>query len=129
MRALLDTHVFLWFNADDSRLSQRATALIRSRDNEMVFSAVSAWEIAIKYARGRLPEVPQPPESYIPARLSHYGFPTLAVEISHALQVASLPRLHSDPFDRLLIAQSQVERLPILTSDPNIRRYEVEIIW
>ena len=102
--------------------------LIEDGVNDLVFSAVSALEIAVKYARRRLP-IPEPPETWVTRRVALQGLRLLAVEMSHALRVADLPLHHNDPFDRLLIAQSQLENLPILTSDPNIARYDVEVIW
>lgn len=90
---------------------------------------VTAWEIAIKYALGRIPELGDPPEVYIPARMDRYDFAPLAIAMAHAFQVAHLPPIHRDPFDRILVAQAQVERLPIVTADPNIGRYDVEVIW
>ena len=128
MKALLDTHTFLWSNTDDPRLSRRVRDLIEDGVNDLVFSAVSALEIAIKYARRRLP-IPEPPETWVTRRVALQGLRLLAVEMSHALRVVDLPLHHNDPFDRLLIAQSQLENLPILTSDPNIARYDVEVIW
>ena len=128
MKALLDTHTFLWSNTDDPRLSRRVRDLIEDGVNDLVFSAVSALEIAVKYARRRLP-IPEPPETWVTRRVALQGLRLLAVEMSHALRVVDLPLHHNDPFDRLLIAQSQLENLPILTSDPNIARYDVEVIW
>ena len=128
MRALLDTQAFLWSHTDDPRLSRTACALIEDSANDLFLSAVSAWEIAIKFARGRLP-LPEPPERYVVKRMALQFLQALPVEISHALRAGGLPRLHRDPFDRLLIAQSQLEGLPIVTSDQNIARYEVEVIW
>jgi len=128
VKALLDTHTFLWSNTDDPRLSRRVRDLIEDGVNDLVFSAVSALEIAVKYARRRLP-IPEPPETWVTRRVALQGLRLLAVEMSHALRVADLPLHHNDPFDRLLIAQSQLENLPILTSDPNIARYDVEVIW
>lgn len=128
MRALLDTHTFLWSNTDDPRLSRVVRDLIEDGGNEIVLSAVSAFEIAIKYARSRLP-LPDPPGLWVTMRLNIQSLSPLPVEIVHALRVAELPLIHNDPFDRLLVAQAQLERLPILTSDPNIARYDVEVIW
>ena len=129
MRALLDTHAFLWFNANDSRLSITAMDFISNGQNDVFLSAASVWEIAIKYSRGRLPEMDESPHAYVPSRIAQYGFAALPIEITHALQVALLPQLHRDPFDRILVAQAQVEGIPILTSDANIARYDVEVIW
>jgi len=128
LRVLLDTHAFVWWNSDDPRLSRTARAVIQEPENEILLSAASAWEIAIKYARGRLP-IPQPPARYVADRMRRHGFGPLAIEIAHGVQVGSLPPIHRDPFDRILVAQSQLENLPILTSDPNIARYGVSVIW
>ncbi len=128
MRALLDTHTFLWWNMDDPRLSGRARQILADGSNEIFLSAASAWEIAIKTARGRL-TLPEPPTSYVPNRMALHHFHHLPIQVSHALHVFKLPDLHQDPFDRLLVAQSQLEELPILTADEIIARYEVEIIW
>ena len=128
MRALLDTHAFLWWNLDDPQLSEEARTFISTGRNEIFFSAASAWEIAIKAAKGRL-ELPEPPDKYVADRMRHHHFLALPVELSHALEVYRLPPIHQDPFDRLLIAQSQLEDLPILTADTEIARYQVEVIW
>ena len=128
MRALLDTHAFLWCNADPEKLSQTAQRFIEDPANDVFLSAVTAWEIAIKHAKGRL-DLPEPVESFVASRITTLGLQPLPIEVSHALHVAELPRLHDDPFDRLLVAQAQLEKLPIVTSDPDVRRYDVEIIW
>jgi PIN domain nuclease of toxin-antitoxin system len=128
MRALLDTHTFLWWNLDDPQISSVAREFISDGTNEVFLSAASAWEIAIKCARGRL-VLPETPDKYVASRVSLHHFLPLPVQLSHALHVFNLPDIHQDPFDRLLVAQSQLERLPILTSDPEIIRYEVDIIW
>lgn len=128
MRGLLDTHTFLWWNLNDEQLSAPAREFIANGQNEIFLSAASAWEIAIKYVKGWL-TLPEPPDRYVANRIAHYGLRALPIQLSHALQVASLPLIHQDPFDRLLIAQSQMDSLPILTSDPEIARYDVSIIW
>lgn len=128
MRALLDTHSFLWSTADPDRLSSRARTFIEEPANDIFLSAATAWEIAIKYARGRL-DLPEEVDSFVISRVAGLGLQHLQIEISHALHVARLPRLHDDPFDRLLVAQAQLEELPLITSDPGIARYDVEIIW
>jgi PIN domain nuclease of toxin-antitoxin system len=102
--------------------------IIEDGANDIVFSAVSALEIAIKYVTGRLP-IPEPPAQWVTRRLALQRLTLLPVEISHGLHVANLPRHHGDPFDRLLVAQAQIEGLVILTSDPAIARYDVETIW
>jgi PIN domain nuclease of toxin-antitoxin system len=128
MRAILDTHTFLWWNMDDLQLSQTAREFIADGRNELYLSAVSAWEIALKYAKGRL-KLPQAPDQYVTDRITLHRILSLPVETSHALRVYYLPDLHQDPFDRLLIAQSQLEDLPILTANTMIGQYEVSIIW
>jgi len=128
MRALLDTHTFLWWNIDDPQLSDRARQVITDGNNEIFFSAASAWEIALKAARGRL-ELPESPLRYVAQRLYLHHFQPLPIQLSHALHVYSLPEYHRDLFDRLLIAQSQLEDLPLLTSDTEIARYDVNVLW
>ena len=128
MRALLDTHTFLWWNLDDPQLSETARMFITKGDNEIFLSAASAWEIAIKAAKGRL-ILPERPDQYVADRMRLHRFSALPIELSHALEVYRLPAIHQDPFDRLLIAQSQLEDLPILTIDPEIGLYQVNVIW
>ena len=128
MKAILDTQVFLWWNMDDPRLSQTARDLIADGRNELYLSAASAWEIAIKAARGSL-ILPEPPEHYVPSRMRLHRLLALPIQFRHALHVYGLPPFHRDPFDRLLIAQSRLEDLPLLTIDPDIGRYDVRVIW
>lgn len=128
MRLLLDTHTFLWWNVDDDRLSQSARALITDPANQVLISAASAWEMAIKSARGRL-TLPMPVRRYVSTRVASQGFEVLPINLSHALAVAELPEFHADPFDRLLVAQSQLEDIPLVTADRWIGRYEVRILW
>lgn len=128
MRALLDTHAFLWWVSGGAEVSERARAVIEDPEATILFSVASAWEIAIKCARGRL-ELPLPPERYIPDRVRRHRLTVLDVGMPHVLRAGALPEIHADPFDRLLIAQAQLEGLPILTSDPAIARYEVETVW
>ncbi|MFZ1771706.1 MAG: type II toxin-antitoxin system VapC family toxin [Caldilinea sp.] len=128
MKVMLDTHSFLWWNADDSQLSAAARQVIAAGSNEIYLSACCAWEIAIKAAKGRL-LLPEAADDYVKQRLEHYGFRVLPIELSHVLQIYKLPPLHHDPFDRLLVAQSQVEKLPLISGDSEIARYAVDIIW
>ena len=127
MRALLDTATFLWAALGDKDLSFTARRVLEDGSNQLFLSAVSAWEIAIKYGKN-LP-LHETPDEYVPSRIVRLGLKALPIEIRHALHVHTLPRIHRDPFDRLLVAQAQLERLPILTSDANIARYDVEVIW
>jgi len=118
VRLLLDTHVFLWWCADDPRLGEAERAAIRSGANEVFLSAASVWEMAIKQALGRL-EIPEP-ASAAAARL---GIEPLPVVFDHAEATLRLPPLHRDPFDRLLLAQASVEGITLVTRDPQIRSY------
>jgi PIN domain nuclease of toxin-antitoxin system len=128
MRALLDTHVFLWWILDQPRLSPRARDLICDGTSELFFSAASGWEIAIKAQLGKI-KLPDDPLKFTLGQLEINAFTELPVRLAHALQVATLPALHRDPFDRLLVAQSQVEHLPLVSADPLVARYDVQVIW
>jgi PIN domain nuclease of toxin-antitoxin system len=128
VRVLLDTHVWLWWFLEPDRLGGKAKALIGRTGTTPVLSAASSWEIAIKHALGKL-KLPEPPSRYVPSRLGAQGMRSIAVEHAHALRVATLPRHHDDPFDRLLIAQAQIERMPVLTADARFLPYEVDVLW
>ena len=128
MRALLDTHTFLWWNLNDPALSDAAREFIGDGRNEIYLSAASTWEIAIKAAKGRL-LLPEKPDHFIAERMQLHRFSALPIAISHSVRVYDLPPIHADPFDRLLIAQSQLEGIPILTADSDIKRYQVDVIW
>jgi|SRR5688572_18369460 PIN domain nuclease of toxin-antitoxin system len=128
MRFLLDTQVWLWMQASPERISEDALAMLQDPANELLLSAASAWEIAIKYALGRL-ALPVPPHEYVPDRMRGSGVAALPVDHGHALQVAVLPPHHRDPFDRLLVAQAQLEALVLLTADRSLRPYDVELSW
>lgn len=128
MRILLDTHAFLWWNMDSPQLSQKAREIIAGGRAEILFSAASTWEIAFKCQKGRL-ILPEPPKNYVISRLSHYGFITLPIQISHTLHTYQLPPIHHDPFDRLLVAQCQTDDLSIISNDEYIKQYDVKVIW
>jgi len=128
MRLLLDTHVFLWWNEANPRLSRRAYDLLSDPSNRLFLSVVSVWEIVLK-AHTRKLKLPSAAADYIPARLAHYDIEALPLILSHVLAAEDLPPNHRDPFDRILVAQAQVERLRIVTHDPQIRRYEIETVW
>jgi PIN domain nuclease of toxin-antitoxin system len=118
---LLDTHVLIWWD-EGRRLSRDATRAIRSADAVYV-SAVSAWEIAIKTALGRLK-----PQRTIAQAVAESGFTELDITLAHAARLATLADQHKDPFDRMLIAQALAEGLVIITRDPSFERYEVPVI-
>ena len=127
MRILLDTQCWLWMTLSPERFSARARALVENREHVLYLSAASAWEIAIKHSLGKL-HLPEPPVTYVPTRVAALGTQPLAIEHQHALHVATLPAHHRDPFDRLLVAQAQLDDLPILTADPLIGAYDVTTI-
>ena len=127
MRLLIDTHCWLWWLGAPERLRDSSRRLIANHDNEVLFSAASSWEIAIKIALGKL-HLPSPVEQYVPDRLARNAMGALPVEHIHALRVATLPLHHGDPFDRLLVAQCQVENLPLLTADRQFSPYDIEIL-
>jgi PIN domain nuclease of toxin-antitoxin system len=127
VRLLLDTNAWLWMIAAQDRLNTNARALVQDRRNEVFLSAASSWEIAIKHAMGRL-DLPSRPEGLIPEQMRKSGVVGLAIEHAHALRVDSLPAHHRDPFDRMLVAQAQVESLAILTADTVFQRYDVEVV-
>jgi PIN domain nuclease of toxin-antitoxin system len=110
------------------RLSPNSQALLLDPENELFLSSVSSWEIAIKYSLGKLP-LPLPPAEYVPSRMETSGTSALPVLHAHALHVETLPLHHGDPFDRLLIAQAQLEGLNVLTADRKFAAYDVEILW
>lgn len=128
MKLLLDTRCWLWMQATPERFSDAARELVDDPDNVLLLSPVSAWEIATKYAAGSL-TLPSPPDDYVPSRMKSSGVDALPLQHSHALQVARLPWHHRDPFDRLLIAQAQVEGLPILSADRALAAYDVQLYW
>lgn len=128
MRALLDTHTFLWWITDDHRLSNRVREIICSMDSELYLSAASCWEMAIKAGIGKL-SLPGNLELFISEQLSVNAINSLPVQMAHALYVYDLPDYHRDPFDKLLVAQARMESIPILTSDQQIARYPVKTIW
>ena len=127
MRILLDTQAWLWAQVAPERFNPQALELLEDTGVELLLSSASSWEIAIKHALGRL-DLPEPPSSYVPTRMESSGTRSLPIRHDHALRVGELPDHHRDPFDRLLVAQAQVERLPILTSDRLLALYEVEIV-
>lgn len=127
MRLLLDTCTFLWLIGGEP-LSAAAAAAIRVPSNEVLLSAVSVWEIAVKYRAGKL-LLPEPPDRLIPARRRTRGIASLGFDEESALQVLRLPLLHRDPFDRMLISQAIAHGLAIVTPDPAITQYPVRVIW
>jgi len=129
MRVLLDTQAFLWWITNSlDRLSQKAILIFQDGNNELFLSAASGWEIAIKAQLGKL-TLPDNPVVFVGNQITTNAIQPLPIQLSHALHVYSLPPYHRDPFDRILVAQSRIENLPILTIDSQIARYNVETIW
>jgi PIN domain nuclease of toxin-antitoxin system len=127
MRLLLDTHAFLWAAADPEQLDPAARAAIEESTNDIFVSAAVAWEIAIKVTLRKL-TVPAEPAVWFPARVRTLGFQTLEITAAHALAVAALHGVHQDPFDRIMIAQSQIEALTFVTRDPDAKKYPIHIL-
>lgn len=128
MKLLLDTCAFLWFQADSPHLSPTARAQILAPTNEIYFSAVSVWEIARKYAQGRI-SLPSHPSTLIPAVRRDSGIASLSLTETDALAAEKLQLFHKDPFDRMLIAQALMGGLVIVTSDRAFDPYPVRVIW
>jgi len=127
MRLLLDTHCLLWARAEPARLSEAARVALTDERNALYVSAVSVWEIVIKQSLGKL-TLARPPKVLVPEMVAATQALSLPIGHTHTLQVASLPPHHADPFDRLLIAQAQVERLAIVTADARFAAYDVELL-
>jgi PIN domain nuclease of toxin-antitoxin system len=121
---LLDSHVLLWWEADDARLRGEAREAIERSDVPLFFSAASIWELAIKQAQKRL-ALPQT----LLATLSEEGFTELRISSDHAVLAGALPLHHRDPFDRMIVAQAQTEGLTVVTSDARIAAYDVPVLW
>ncbi len=122
MRLLLDTHVLLWWLSAE-QLRPKAVEAIASADSDVWVSTATIWEMSIKAGLGKL-AVPDD----VSDQLMHHGFDILPIGLPHALAVRSLPPHHADPFDRMLVAQAQVEDLTLVTRDANIRRYGVSVL-
>jgi PIN domain nuclease of toxin-antitoxin system len=127
MRILLDTHIFLWFISGDTQLSTDIRGAIRDPDNEVYLSAISVWEAIIKYQLGKLP-LPEHPEGYLPKQRDLHQIASLALDEMSVVQLANLPLLHRDPFDRMLICQALQNGLTIATVDTAIRAYSVNVM-
>jgi PIN domain nuclease of toxin-antitoxin system len=128
MKILVDTCTFLWIATDSPRLSKTASAIFLDRNNERYLSSASAWEIGIKHAAGRLP-LPQRPDIFVPKIRDRSGIASVDIDEESALHACRLPALHSDPFDRMLVAQAVVHGMAILTPDPEIEQYAVRVLW
>jgi PIN domain nuclease of toxin-antitoxin system len=127
MKIQLDTHIFLWFISSDTKLSTDVRDAIRDPDNEVYLSSVSVWEAIVKCQIGKLP-LPEPPETYLPKQRNLHQIAGLTLDESSVIQLAKLPPLHRDPFDRMLICQALQNSLTIATVDTAIRAYSVSVM-
>jgi PIN domain nuclease of toxin-antitoxin system len=128
MRYLLDTHTFIWMDSDPSRLSPRVFDLCQDSNNTLVLSVTSAWEMMIKTQAGKL-ALPASPAYLIKSQCRTNGIRVLPIRLSHVLGLSDLPRHHKDPFDRLLVAQAIAGHLVVLSHDPQIARYPLQVVW
>ncbi|NER45425.1 MAG: type II toxin-antitoxin system VapC family toxin [Symploca sp. SIO1A3] len=128
MRFLLDTQCWLWWFTQPEKLSEDVIEQIADETNEVWFSVASVWEMGIKVSIGKLP-LPEPIDDYVPTRMTQLGAKLLEIKASHALRVAALPLHHRDPFDRMLIAQAQIEDMTLVSADSTFNQYEVSLLW
>ena len=129
MKLFLDTQCWLWWFAQPERMSEEAIAQIVDETNELWFSVASIWEIGIKVAIGKLP-LPDPIDSYISSRMVQLGVQYLEITAPHALRATALPLHHRDPFDRMLIAQAQVEDMTLVSADSMFKQYsDISLVW
>lgn len=126
MKVLIDTHVFLWGLGNEAKLSQQVRALLPVAD--VWISVASLWEIIAKVQVGKL-ALPRPVGDYLTAKLKANGVSVLPLTLDHVRRLEELPLHHRDPFDRILIAQSLSESLPLVSADPQFGKYSVELIW
>jgi PIN domain nuclease of toxin-antitoxin system len=125
---LLDTHAMLWFFWDDPHLSADAKSAIEDPNNRKLVSVASCWEVAIKVGLGKL-DLGESSHTFLPREIAHNNFEVLNITLDHATAVEGLPMHHRDPFDRLLIAQSTIENLPIVSADSAFTQYGIERLW
>jgi PIN domain nuclease of toxin-antitoxin system len=128
VRALLDTHALLWWILEDPALSQGARGFIKEANNMLLVSAASAWEMAIKFQAGKLPRAAELVARFV-SEVELEGFQLLSITAEHGIRAGLLPGPHKDPFDRLLIAQSQAENVPIISNEAVFDAYGVRRLW
>ena len=127
MKILVDTHVFLWAITEDGRMSKKHRAMWLDGENELWLSVASIWEMLIKAGIGKLP-LPTPAASYIFKQMEKNRVNALPVRPQHFAELEKLPPLHRDPFDRLIMAQARVEKMPVMTVDTRLREYGAKIV-
>ena len=126
MKLLLDTHIILWLAGAPEKLSEKTQALLQASDNSLFFSSASIWEIVIKLGLGRKDFKVDP--SRLRKMLMENGYAEISITAEHALKIESLPALHKDPFDRMLLAQARTEGMMLLTVDPLIAQYQDSVL-
>ncbi len=124
MKYLLDTHIFLNILSEPESLSQKVREIIENENSILFLSAVSGWEIIIKYRIGKL-KLPENPRDYITNQIEEYNIAILDIKMEHSLYINELPDIHKDPFDRMLIAQSKIEDIPLISMDSKIKDYKI----
>lgn len=127
MRALVDTQVWIWMRSAPGRLSAKVRVMLDDREADLVLSAVTPWEIAIKARLGKL-KLPCSVEEYVASRTAATRVTSLPITSLHAIESTLLPLHHEDPFDRVLIAQARIEQIPIVTADSAFDAYDVEVV-
>jgi len=127
VKVLLDTQTWLWLQDRVGRFSYSTLEILQDPDTDRILSMASVWELSIKFALGKL-RLPEAPDRYVPDRLALSMTRILPIELRHAVHVAQLPPHHRDPFDRMLVAQALIERMPVLTADRRFTAYGVEVL-
>lgn len=128
MKFLLDTHVFIWMISNESALSKEAMAAMANQRNSLFFSAASYWEICIKISVGKL-TLGKTWEKKVDRELEFNGIQWMPIRKNHSQAICSLPGIHKDPFDRILVSQAKCEKMVLITADKNIQKYPVKWIW
>ena len=128
MRVLLDTHSFLWLVTNDDNLSELARSVFLNPDSTLFVSAVTGFEISVKFSLGKL-KLSEPPREFVENRLRNNALTALPVTLAHTYRLANLPFHHRDPFDRLLVSQALEEDVPVLSADAILSQYGVERLW
>jgi PIN domain nuclease of toxin-antitoxin system len=128
MRYLLDTHVFLWMAADPDKLSPRVRKIVREKNNQLYMSAASGWEIALLEKIDRI-KLPDEPQRFIPEAMQRLSVLPIPIGFSTAITAAMLPLIHRDPFDRIIIAEAEKEKMIVITKDKKFVEYGIQSLW
>jgi PIN domain nuclease of toxin-antitoxin system len=128
VNVLIDSHVLIWSYFDEQKLNRVAAATLADPANQVLVSAASLWEIAIKISVGKL-QLSEPFEDFVQHGVADNGVPIIPIEPRHAAEVIGLPQHHRDPFDRMIVAQALIEKLPVVSSDSVLDKYGIQRIW